>query len=52
MIVWSARHPDVQLFEIFYSDADRKMQFASFSREDVPVEVVAEFLRLAQRLLL
>jgi hypothetical protein len=49
--LWSASRPDVQLFEVFYSDVTHQMQFASFSQEDVPIEVVEEFLRRARTLL-
>ena len=46
--LWSAIHPDRQLFEAFYSDATGEMYFASFSDEDVPFEVLEEFTKQAR----
>jgi len=40
-----------QLFEAFYSDSTDEMQFTSFTTEDVPFEIIEEFLRQARILL-
>lgn len=46
--LWSAIHPDKQLFEAFYSDATGEMYFASFLNEGIPFEVVEEFTKQAR----
>jgi hypothetical protein len=49
--LWSATNPDVQLFEVFYSDVTHNLIFSAFSQEDVPIEVLEEFMRQARWLL-
>jgi hypothetical protein len=49
--LWSAQTPETQLFEVFYSDVTNKMEFVCFKQEDVPIEVVEEYLRQARFLL-
>lgn len=49
--LWSANHPEKQLCEVFYSDVTHAMAFACFDKEDIPLEVLEEYLRQSRYLL-
>lgn len=49
--MWSAKHPEKQLCEVFYSDITHTMAFACLDPEEIPLEVLEEYLRQSRHLL-
>ena len=49
--LWSAKQPERPLCEVFYSDISHTFAFACFDQEDIPLEVLEEYLRQSRSLL-
>lgn len=49
--LWSAKHPEKQLCEVFYSDITQNMTVTCFDQEDIPLEVMEEYLSQSRYLL-
>ena len=49
--LWSAKHPEKQLCEVFYLDNTHTMAFACLDPEEIPLEVLEEYLRQSRHLL-
>jgi hypothetical protein len=49
--LWSAKRPEKQLCEVFYSDITQTISFACFDQEDIPLDVLEENLKQSRYLL-
>ena len=49
--LWSAQNPRRQLCEVFYSDVTHTMSFSCFVQDDIPFEVMEQYLKQSRYLL-